>query len=138
MDEVKQFASIVASTLTRLAEQTATINPTIFAVIFLALFLLAVTSQRLLTIFAATLLAAIGYVLAVAPGSAAAEIALGAWLGSLLVTASGIRSRRREIIQRRDFEMLKESVRNLETVAERAFLQSINVQSPAPTESGEE
>ena len=129
MDPLKELASLAESHVSRLAEQLTTTSPSIFAIIFVALCVFAVISMRLATVLGAILLAAVGYFLLVAPSSATALIAVGAAAGSLLVTIGGIGSRRREKIRRRDFEILRRSVQNLESMAERQFLQSLNPRS---------
>jgi hypothetical protein len=129
MDPLKEFAGFAESLISRLAEQLATINPSVFAIIFVALCLFAVISMRLVAILGAVLLAGLGFLLLSAPNSATTVIALGASTGSLLVTIGGIRSRRREKTQQRDIEILKHSVQNLESRAERHFLQSLNPRS---------
>ena len=129
MDLLKQFASLADTYVAWLAEESARTDPTIFAIVSIALILFSLASRRWLYIMASVFLAAGGYLLKVAPGSAIVVIGIGGWLGSLLVTFGGIRARRREIFLRRDFNSLSESVRNLEALTERHFLKSLNLRS---------
>jgi hypothetical protein len=126
MDPLNKFASFAETLASRLAEQLTTTSLSIFSIVFIALCLFAVISMRVVTALGAILLAAVGYLLFVAPNSATVLIALGASASSLLLTISGIRSRRREKIRRRDFEILRHSIQNLESMAGRQFLQSLN------------
>ena len=137
MDQLEQLASFANLSLAGLAEQATKIDPAIFAFVFIILFLFALASRSGLIIVGSTLLGAIGYLLAVAPSSAAPLLALGGWLGSLFVSLGGIQSRRREKILQREFERLSEAVRNLEAVSERRFLQSLNLQTREIAESEE-
>ena len=140
IDVVKQFIVAMTMVLTRLADEAARIDPTIPAALFVALLVLSLFSRRWLTIVSCACLAAIGFVLVVAPGSAPIVLAVGAWAGALLVAISGIVSHRRAVLRERDHQGLIESVRRLEAVTERHFLQSLNappraVGEPEPDKS---
>ena len=140
MDVVKQFIVMTTMTLTRLADEGAKIDPMILAALFAAVLLFSLFSRRWLTIVACACLAAIGFFLIIAPGSAAIVLAVGGWVGALLVAIWGIVSHRRASLRDRDHQSLIEAVRRLEAVAERHFLQSLNapprgVVEPEPDES---
>ena len=134
MDLVKQFASLAEPFLARLAEQAAKIDPIFLAALFAALLLFSLLSRRWLTIVACAYLAAIGYFLTVAPGSATIVLAIGGWLGSFLVASAGLLAHRRASFRQREHENLIESVRRLEAVAERHFLQSLKAPPRAALE----
>ena len=137
MDPLKQFTNFAALFVTHFAEQSATIDPNMLALAAGVLILFAILARRLLVVLSATLLAAIGYLLLIAPSAATPTIALGAWLGSLLVAFGGMRARRRETIQKQDFGKLSETVQNLEIAAQRHLLRSINLPSRATPETNE-
>ncbi len=126
MDRLEELASFAKLSLSGLSEQTTNIDPAIFAIIFVILFLFSASSRSWPIILGSTLLGAIGCLIVIAPSSAALLLASGACLGSLLMSLGGIQYRRRRKIQQREFERLREAVRNLETVSERQFLQSLN------------
>lgn len=129
MDQLEKLASFAKLSVAGLADQATLIDPAVFAMVFGILFLFAVASRSWSIIVGSTLLAAIGYFLLVAPNSATPLLAMGGWLGSLLISYGGIQTRRREKTQRHDFEKLSEAVRNLEAVSGRRLLQSLNLPS---------
>jgi hypothetical protein len=126
MGALNEFVSIVEALTSRLTEQLTATSPSVFAIVSAALCLFAVVSMRFVTVLGAVLLASVGFLLLVAPNSATVLIACGALASSLLLTIDGVRSRRHEKSQRRDFEILRHTVQNLESMAERQFLQSLN------------
>jgi xanthosine utilization system XapX-like protein len=137
MDPLKQFTNFAELFVTHFAEQSATIDPNMLALAAGVLILCAIVARRLFVVLSATLLVAIGYFLLIAPSAATPIIALGAWLGSLLVAFGGMRARRWETIQKQDLGRLSETVRNLEIAAERHLLRSINQPSRATPETNE-
>jgi hypothetical protein len=129
MDQSKQIAAFAELILMRLADQVGTIDPATFVTILIILVGFATASRRLLFFLGGTLVALVGFFVLLVPNSAAMVIAIGAGLGSLLITFAGIRSRRREAIECQKFDKLSHIVGQLQSAEERDFLQSLNSQS---------
>jgi hypothetical protein len=129
MDQSKQIAAFAEGILMRLADQVGTIDPATFVTILIILVGFATASRRLLFFLGGTLVALVGFLVLLVPNYAAMVIAIGAALGSLLITFAGIRSRRREAIERQKFDKLSHVVGQLQTAEERNFLQSLKSQS---------
>jgi len=129
VDASKQITALAEVTLMRLADHVGTIDPGTFVTILIILVVFATASRRLLFFLGGALLALVGFLALLVPNSATIVIALGAGLGSLLITFAGIRSRRREAIERQRFDKLSRVVEQLQLVEKRQFLQSLNSQS---------
>jgi hypothetical protein len=126
MDRLQQIAGLAESTLKPWADQVGTIDSGLFVVMLITIVIVALASRTLLIFLEATLLALVGFLVLLLPSSATTLIAIGAGLGSLLITFSGIRSR---AIERQLSDKLSHVVRQLDSTKEYHFLRSLNSQS---------
>jgi hypothetical protein len=126
---LKEMAGFAEATVTRLIGQAQTIDPRILGLVFIFLVVFAAASRRILIFLGATLLAIIAFIILLVPSSAPILIAIGAGVGSLLITVAGMRFRQRQVMMRQELDILIESVRKLESLEERRLLQSIHAQS---------
>jgi hypothetical protein len=122
---LKQITGFAEGGLAHPLEQVGTIDPRIIATIFIVLIVFAAVSRRLLIFLAATLSASVGCMILLVPSSATSIVAIGASLGSLLITVAGMRSRRREMNERQNFDRLSGSVQQLELAEQRRLLRSL-------------
>jgi hypothetical protein len=126
MDKLKQITGLAESILKPWADQVGTLDPGIFVIILIMIVIVALASRSLLIFLEATLLALVGILILLLPSSATTLIAIGAGLGSLLITFYGIRSR---AIERQTVDKLSHVVRQLDSDKEYHFLRSLNSQS---------
>jgi hypothetical protein len=113
---------------------------TVFAVGAAILALLGIFSRRWMTFLGATLLAGLAFFEAAYPGLNATTLAVGAALGSVLVTLGGIRSRRISSNLQQELKRLGDEIRELQIASDRHFLSSLNPKPsdphPWPSERG--
>jgi energy-coupling factor transporter transmembrane protein EcfT len=126
LDDIAGFAEAI---LMLLVDQVKTVDPAIFAAIFILLIVFAAFSRRLPVFLGAGLLALIGFLILLIPSSAPTLIAIGAGCGSLLITFAGIRSRRRQAMERENLNKLTHSIRGLEMDIGRHLSWSITARS---------
>jgi hypothetical protein len=119
--------------LLRYREYSGIAEPAGLALLSIFLVVFGAMSRRWLNFLVATLFAAIGFVISIAPSTAGTTIAIGAGFGSLLISIAGIRSKRLESLQREEIAKLAEEIRQLQAEAERQFLRTLNTR-PVRTE----
>jgi hypothetical protein len=136
MDPSKQINGLAESILMRLADQVAGIDTPMLVATLIILVVFATASRRVLIFLEATLVALVGFLVVLAPNSATIVIAIGAGLGSVLITFAGIRSRKRDAFERQKLDKLIHDVQQLQWAEESHFLRSLNSQSRQVSQGG--